>query len=360
MRLNLPRYTKKCQHHSSVNGVYPACKNEEWTCGFWPGEIWLAYERTRDGAFRQAGLALVDSFERRIRRKVKVAHHDMGFLYTPSCVAAYKLTGEEKARQAAILAADQLVSRFQPRGEFIQAWGRMGSPINYRFIIDCLLNLPLLYWAYEQIHDPRFLQIATMHADTAQKYFIREDGSANHIVSFDPVTGEFLETFGGQGYAEGSSWTRGQAWALYGFVLSYVHTKKDSYLNTARRVANYFIANTPESGLIPVDFRQPADCTLEDSTAAAIAACGLLEIAGQLEQTGELGKTESRVYKKAALKLLTALEEKRCNWDENHDNLLEKCTAAFHDEAHEFSIIYGDYYFIEAVWKLTGEELFIW
>ena len=180
VRLNLPRYTKKCQHHSSVNGVYPACKNEEWTCGFWPGEIWLAYERTRDGAFRQAGLALVDSFERRIRRKVKVAHHDMGFLYTPSCVAAYKLTGEEKARQAAILAADQLVSRFQPRGEFIQAWGRMGSPINYRFIIDCLLNLPLLYWASRETGEEKYADIAKRHTATCMANSFRPDGSTYH------------------------------------------------------------------------------------------------------------------------------------------------------------------------------------
>ena len=120
VRLNLPKYTKRCQNHSSVNNIYPACKNDQWTCGFWPGEIWLAYERTRGEAFREAGLTLADSFDRRIRRKVKVAHHDMGFLYTPACVAAYKLTGDRKAREAAILAADQLISRFQPKGEFIQ------------------------------------------------------------------------------------------------------------------------------------------------------------------------------------------------------------------------------------------------
>ena len=119
VRLNLPRYTKRCQSHSGVGNIYPACGNTQWTCGFWPGEVWLAYERTGDGAFRQAGMTLVDSFHRRIVKKIRVAHHDMGFLYTPSCVAAYKLTGSEKARQAAILAADRLISRFQPRGEFL-------------------------------------------------------------------------------------------------------------------------------------------------------------------------------------------------------------------------------------------------
>ncbi len=349
--------------YTTIDGVFDDWSGDRicwWTNGFWGGIMWQLYHATGEELYQEIALESEDKLDANLM-SASGMNHDSGFRWLPTAVADYRVTGSRKSFTRGLLAANDMAGRFNPMGRFIRAWNDDGDGSKAGWaIIDCMMNLPLLYWAYEQIHDPRFLQIATMHADTAQKYFIREDGSANHIVSFDPVTGEFLETFGGQGYAEGSSWTRGQAWALYGFVLSYVHTKKDSYLNTARRVANYFIANTPESGLIPVDFRQPADCTLEDSTAAAIAACGLLEIAGQLEQTGELGKTESRVYKKAALKLLTALEEKRCNWDENHDNLLEKCTAAFHDEAHEFSIIYGDYYFIEAVWKLTGEELFIW
>ena len=125
-------------------------------------------------------------------------------------------------------------------------------------------------------------------------------------------------------------------------------------MNISSLLAVNFIANIPESGLIPVDFRQPSDCTWEDSTAAAIAACGLLEIERAVPDGEKL------LYHRAALKLLTALSEQRCSWDENCDNLLEKCTAAYHDENHEFPIIYGDYFFIEAIWKLTGDELFIW
>ena len=139
-----------------------------------------------------------------------------------------------------------------------------------------------------------------------------------------------------------------------GFMLSYLHTKEERYLNAAKRVAHYFISNIPESGLIPVDFRQPTDCAWEDSTAAAIAACGLLEIAKCADER------EKHVYQGAAMKLLKALEEKRCRWDTDCDNILEKCTAAYHDKEHEFSIIYGDYYFIEAIFKLSGEEIFIW
>ena len=111
VRINLPLYTDRCQNHSSVNNIYPACDNVQWTCGFWPGEVWLSYERTGDQAFRDTAMTLVGSFDHRIRNHIEVDHHDMGFLYSPSCVAAYKLTGDTTARDAAILAADQLISR---------------------------------------------------------------------------------------------------------------------------------------------------------------------------------------------------------------------------------------------------------
>ena len=144
VRRNLPLYTDHCQNHSSVHDIYPQCENNQWTCGFWPGEVWLSYERTGDEAFKNTALTLVDSFLYRIEHKIEVDHHDMGFLYSPSCVAAYKLTGSEKGRRAAILAADQLCTRFQEKGEFFQAWGALGAADNYRYIIDCLLNVPLL------------------------------------------------------------------------------------------------------------------------------------------------------------------------------------------------------------------------
>lgn len=175
-----------------------------------------------------------------------------------------------------------------------------------------------------------------------------------HIVEFDPATGEMVRDYGGQGYTEGSSWTRGQTWALYGFTLSFLHTGNREFLDAAERVANYFIANIPENGLIPVDFRQPEDVQWEDSTAAAIASCALIELAKLTE-----GR-QSAIYLNAALKMLRALTEHSFSWDENEDCLLTKCTGAYHDAAHEFSIIYGDYYFLEALMKLTGDELFIW
>ena len=216
------------------------------------------------------------------------------------------------------------------------------------------MNLPLLYWAYDQTGDPRYYHIATKHADTAIKAFIREDGSARHIVEFDPVTGDINRSYGGQGYAKGSSWTRGQSWALYGFTLSFLHTKKERYLDTAEKVADYFISCIPESGLIPVDFRQPSDCSWEDDIAASVAACGLIELSKVAKEW------KKKTYLDAAVRMLKALDEKSCNYDIKTDYLLERCTAAYGDEKHNFPIVYGDYYYIEAIWKLTGEELFIW
>ena len=289
VRLNLPKYTKKCQNHSSVKGIYPTCKNDEWTCGFWPGEIWLAYERTHDGAFREAGLTLVDSFDRRIRRKVKVAHHDMGFLYTPACVAAYKLTGDQKAREAAILAADQLISRFQPKGEFIQAWGRMGSPINYRFIIDCLLNLPLLYWASQETGDEKYAGIAKRHTATCMANSFRLDGSTFHTfyMKKDGSPGHGRTC---QGYQDDSFWARGQAWGVYGSILSYRYTKDPAALDTFKRALAFYLTRLPED-LVPCwdMLFQPDSGEPRDSSSAAIVACGLLEAVRILprEETGE-------------------------------------------------------------------------
>ena len=154
VRDNLKDFTYSFKRAFSEQGFYTPTENVNWTTGFWTGQVWLAWEwamkqgqREPADELKKAGEVHIDSFLDRILHKREVDHHDMGFLYSPSCVAGYKLTGSEKGREAAVKAADQLITRFHPVGEFIQAWGPMDQPENYRFIIDCLLNLPLLYWA---------------------------------------------------------------------------------------------------------------------------------------------------------------------------------------------------------------------
>lgn len=325
-----------------------------WTNGFWGGMMWLMYHETGEEKYaeiaRNSEKKLDQCFE-----DYYGLHHDVGFMWLPTAVADYRITNNPESRKRGLHAASLLAGRFNPVGKYIRAWNDLpDSDTRGWAIIDCMFNIPLLYWASEETGDPRFKHIAMMHADTVMEAFIRPDGSSEHIVEFDPFLGGVVKTYGGQGYENGSSWTRGQTWALYGFMMSYIHTGKQEYLNTAKRVAHYFIANIPESGIIPVDFRQPKEPAWEDSTAAAIAACGLIEIARRV------GEYEKELYLNAAIKLLKTLDEKRCNWTRECDCILENGTGAYHSTEHHFNIIYGDYYFIEAIFKLKGNDIFLW
>lgn len=327
-----------------------------WTNGFWPGLMWQLFYDTKDEGYAEVANITEDYLDQCFDQYYGL-HHDVGFMWLPSAVLNYKLTGKADSRKRGLHAANLLAGRFNLNGRFIRAWNDFEDPDTDTrgwAIIDCMLNIPLLYWATEETGDPRFKQIAMAHADTVMEKFIRPDGSSEHIVEFDPNTGEKVKIYGGQGYADGSSWTRGQGWALYGFMMSYGHTKEDRYLDTAKRVANYFMANIPESGLIPVDFRQPSQPDLEDSTAAALAACGLIELAKVVPEL------EKPVYMKSALKILKALEANRVDWGTSYDCLLTHCTGSYHGEARHIAMIYADYYFVEAMYKLKGDDLYIW
>lgn len=334
-----------------------------WTNGFYGGMLWQLYHLTGQELYRREAEELEEKLNS-VLMNYGAMDHDSGFRFLLTTVADYRLTGSQKSKNRGLLAAENLAGRYNPAGEYLRAWNDAGDGTNAgKAIIDCMMNLPLLYWASDVTKDPRYYNIAVKHADTAQRYFIREDGSARHIVEFDAESGRFVCEHGGQGYAQGSAWTRGQAWALYGFALSYRATGCNRYLHTAERVADYFTNQIPEDGKIPVDFRQPEECQWEDSSAAAIAASGLLllgKVLTQDEQEEEGIAQKAAYYEQKAWMLLRFLEENRCHWDADHDELIEKCTAAFHDETHEFPIIYGDYFFMEAILRLTGKEIFLW
>lgn len=340
--------------YTTENGVFDDLTEKNiswWTNGFWAGMLWQLYGAYGDTIFRDIAEWTEKQLDRVLLDPCGM-DHDSGFRWLTTAGASYILTGSESSKNRLITAANDLAGRFNLAGGFVRAWNDSGDGSAAGWaIIDCMMNLPLLYRASDMLNDPRFRQIAMCHADTAMTAFVREDGSVCHIVEFDPDTGRRLKSLGGQGYGHGSSWTRGQAWGIYGFTLSYMHTNKHEYLDTAVKIADRFVSRIPESCLIPVDFDQPYSPAYEDSTAAAIAACGLIELA---KCSGE------RKYHSAALELLNALTESRLCLDENCDNLLKKCTAAYHDERHEFAIIYGDYFFTEAVTKLCRKETFIW
>ncbi len=210
----------------------------------------------------------------------------------------------------------------------------------------------------KEANDPRFAHIAKAHARTAQQYIVRPDGSCNHMIDFDSATGEFINNPGGQGFGQGSCWSRGQSWAVYGFALSYRHTGEEEFLNTAKRCAHYCISSLATNGWLPlVDYRAPAEPVKYDSTAGMITAAGLLEIASHV------GEYEKPLYTRAALNILQACDKKFCNWDPEQESIVDGGTFFYHDPSGdntEVPIIYGDYYFIEAVLRLLGKDLFIW
>ncbi|CAM4209446.1 unsaturated chondroitin disaccharide hydrolase [Paenibacillus endophyticus] len=325
-----------------------------WTNGFWGGMMWLMHHETGNEKYKEIA-NISENMLDECFVQYEGLHHDVGFMWLPTSVANYKVTGNAESKKRAMHAANLLAGRFNLVGGFIRAWNDLDEQDTRGWaIIDCMFNIPLLYWATEETGDPRFMQIAMKHADTAMTAFVRPDGSVNHIVEFDPFNGGVVKTYGGQGYEEGSSWTRGQTWALYGFMMSYIHTGKEEYLNTAKRIAHYFIANIPDNGIIPIDFRQPKEPAYEDSTAAAIAACGLIEIAKAV------GEHEKDMYMKPAVKLLKTLDESRSDWTMDSDCILLNGSAAYHNNNHHTAIIYGDYYFMEAIFKLKGNDLYLW
>lgn len=360
---NLAEFTDKFQSSNSFDGFYEATENVEWTTGFWTGVIWLAYEHTGDEAFKQAALKQVDSFLERIEKKIDVNHHDMGFLYSLSCVAAYKLTGSETAKKAALLAADHLAERYREVGNFLQAWGNVGEPKEYRLIIDCLLNLPILYWATEVTGDKSYAEKAENHIRTAMKCVVRPDNSTYHTHFIDMETGEPTYGVTHQGNRNNSAWARGQSWGIYGVALSYRYLKKPEYVDIFCRVTDYFIEHLPED-LVPYwdfDFDTGSD-EPRDSSASAIAVCGILEMAKYLD------KERADKYLEAADKMLRALIDHCANTDMKVSNGLllhgtyardskeNTCKNRGVDECNTW----GDYFYMEALVRLTKDWELYW
>ena len=324
-----------------------------WTNGFWPGMLWQMYHACKDEQFRSTAEALVKRFDQALEL-FEGLHHDLGFMWLHTAVADYRLTGNMDSRRRGLHAANLLAGRYNPAGRFIRAWN--GDRTGW-IIIDCMMNIPLLYWASREMEDPRFKMIAQNHAQTTMDILVRPDGSCNHIAILSPETGECLDLPGGQGFASGSSWSRGQAWALYGFALSSLHTSEIRYLDTAKKIAHYVIANSAKNEWLPlVDFRSPAEPVKYDSTSAMISACGLLEIAAQA------GEFESALYYEAAIKLLKACEKAFADWNNETDGIIGKGTGSYHGgpKDTEVPIIYGDYFFTEAILRLLGKDFLIW
>lgn len=340
--------------YSTKEGKYENAKNHpfSWTSGFYGGILWSMYQLTKDEKYLKLAKESASRFEKCLTDFVDM-DHDTGFQFLFTNVADYKLTGDEASKTRALHAATILAGRFNPTGRFIRAWNDNpyidgGSKKTGYVIIDCMMNIPLLYWASEVTEDPRFKQIANLHAETVIKHFVREDGSVNHIVVFDAETGEVTDKPAGQGYASGSSWTRGQAWAIYGFAMAYYYTRNERYLETAKKVAKYFMENV-RNEYVPIDFCQPEDSTLEDNSAAAICVCGLLEVLKHVPDK------EKAFYQKSAETLMNIIYN-NCDFSHDEESVLQNCSVMWR-EGHHISLIYADYYMLEALMRLNGYEV---
>ena len=349
------------------NGMHVSTVPHDWTSGFWGGMNAMLYEYTKNEEYLKTA--------KNIEKKIDVAladyptlHHDVGFMWHILSGVLYRVTGDNDSRVRDLFASSSLASRYVLNGGFIRAWNSWtgsttpAEDCNYdRTIVDCMMNIPMLYWASREIGDDRFKQVAMAHADMTMRDHVRDDGSVVHIVDHDRESATVVRTLGGQGYEVGSSWSRGQGWALYGFALSYIHTGEKRYLDTAKRVANYFIANCCDDWLPRVDFRSPEEPVLYDATAGAIAACGLIELGKRLPEY------EGGMYMHAAIKILRAMTESFCDFDESNDHILGFGTALYPINEQESkrarlhsSIIYGDYFYTEAILKLVGSEFLPW
>ena len=304
VRRNIPRFGDQYPHNGD-GLTYVLTDNNHWMTSFWPGQLWLAYHVTGDETFRREAERRLPSFRERLISRVHESH-DLGFEYTLSARAQWQLTGDPAARQLGIDAADRLITRFHPVGQYIQAWGEMNDPVEGgRMIVDCLMNLPLLFWASYETGDPKYADIATRHAATTLRYLVRDGDRTYHTFFFNQATGEPLGGKTAQGYSDDSLWTRGQAWAIYGFALAADWTGDRALLDTSCRLAERFWAELG-SDLVPLwDFRVPPEGPQKrDSSAGAITACGLFKLA-QIVDDPLLAK----VYHERAERITTRLTE---------------------------------------------------
>ena len=359
VRCNMEYFGTRFPSSATRNQTYGVIDNIEWTDGFWTGLLWLCYEYTGDDAFKNLALKNVDSFLNRVEKRIELDHHDLGFLYSLSCVAGYKLTGSAEGRRAGLLAADKLMERFQEKGGFIQAWGELGARDNYRLIIDCLLNIPLLHWAFLETGKPVYRNAAMRHYEAACNNVIRDDASAYHTFYFDPETGEPLKGVTRQGYSDDSAWARGQAWGIYGIPLNYRYVKDVSAFNLFKGMTNYFLNRLPEDEVCYWDliFTDGSNQS-RDSSAAAIGVCGIHEMLKYLPEV----ESDKNTYRHAMHCILRSLIERYTAPEIKPGNpvLLHGVYSWHSGKGVDEGNIWGDYYYMEALMRFYKDWNLYW
>ena len=348
----------KFPNECSKNNVYSAHDNNDgrstWTTGFWSGILWHAYELTGQDKYRVTANKHVPTFYRRITEMNGVNHHDMGFLFIPSCVAAYKLDGNYLGREAAVKAADHLITRYHESAGFIQAWGNVGANDNYRLIVDCLLNIPLLYWATEVTGDQKYWDIAYQHFLTTVSVAYRADGSTYHTYYFDKVTG--LPAYGAtaQGASDESTWSRGQAWGMYGPMLTYIYVQDQKALDAFISAANYYLAYLPDDYVAYWDLSfGDGSGEPRDSSSAAIAVCAMLEAIKYMDKNDP----QRRVYVNACNRIMDSLiDNYTTKYTTANGLLLHGTYSKPGNNGVDEMTSWGDYFYMEALHRMLDPE----
>ncbi len=339
---------------TNPDGTWHGEKAEQWTSGFFPGLLWMMYGET--GTTDMLGLAR--TFTDRLRHiKDHSRTHDVGFMIFSSYGRAYRLLGRPDDRDVILRTASTLASRYSPAVGAIKSWDNRAWP--YPVIIDNMMNLELLLWAAANGGDAGLRDIAISHADRTREHHVRADGSTYHVVSFDSTTGDVLGKVTHQGASDESCWARGQAWAVYGFTMVYAYTREERFLGTAESCADYFIAHLPEDGVPHWDFQAPGFPDVDrDASAGAIAASGLLQLSRMASSAAK-----QSTYRAAAEKILTALARPPyLAQGTPSQGILNHAVGHMPKNSEvDVSLIYADYYFIEALLRhkrMVEEEVF--
>ncbi len=320
---------------------------QEWTVGFWPGILWYNYENTRRNEDLDAAVRYTEMLDTLTRQPAY--DHDIGFQIFCSYGNAYRLTGNERYKDAILRAADMLVSLFNPKVGTILSWPREVEPNNWphNTIMDNMINLELLYWAAKNGGGDYLAEIATKHAETTMKHHFREDGGCYHVAVYDTITGNFIKGVTHQGYGDSTLWARGQSWAIYGYTMVYRETHDKRFLRFAEKVTDLYLSRLPKGEYVPYwDFDDPAiPDAPKDASAAAVVASALLELS-QLEDNEE----KAMEYKRFAIAGLAELSTDQYQSRDAKPSFLLHSTGHWPAKSEiDASINYADYYYIEAL-----------
>ena len=321
---------------------------EEWCAGFWPGVLWYDYEYTKDKQVLEEAENFTHSLK--FLSHIPAYDHDLGFLVFCSYGNGYRLTKNPAYKQVILDTADTLATLFNPIVGTILSWPREVEPRNWphNTIMDNMINLEMLFWAAKNGGNPYLYDIAVSHADKTMKSQFRPDYTSYHVAVYDTITGNLIKGVTHQGYADSTMWARGQAWAIYGYTVVYRETKDPKYLDFAQKVTDVYLDRLPEDKVPYWDFDDPSIPNApRDASAGAVVASALLELSTYLPNgTGKR-------YKDAAIEMLTSLSSDSYQSGESKPSFL------FHSVGHwpnhseiDASIIYADYYYIEALLRL--------